>query len=79
MVGFLTLINLIGIVSFLARMAPNMVGVTQNRAFNYHGPPARGPATNSVYSCRAYVTDVSLWVVLTDLQPRQQSAATSCV
>eukprot|EP00974_Lingulodinium_polyedra_P036791 3528017-Lingulodinium_polyedra.AAC.1 len=52
-----------------------MAGVGQNRDFNYRTPPAWGPATDSVYSFRAYVTDVYLWVMLTDLQPHQQTAA----
>ena len=30
---------------------------------------------NDGYSFRAYVTDLTLWVMLTDLQPHQQAAA----
>ena len=37
-------------------------------------PPDWNPERES-YSCRAYVTDLTLWVMLTDLQPHQQAGA----
>ena len=45
------------------------------RDFNYRVPPAWSPENDSSYSFRAFVTDVSLWIMLTDLQPHQQCAA----
>ena len=43
--------------------------------FNYRIPPSWNPDNDRHYSFRAYMTDVSLWVMLTDLQPHQQCAA----
>ncbi len=43
--------------------------------FNYRIPPSWSPENDSHYSFRAYMTDISLWVMLTDLQPHQQCAA----
>ena len=37
--------------------------------------PFWSPETEYHYSFRAYLTDVSLWVMLTDLHPHQQCAA----
>ena len=34
--------------------------------FNYRIPPAWSPETEGQYSFRAYMTDVSLWIMLTD-------------
>ena len=45
------------------------------RDFNYRVPPAWSPEGDSSYSFRAFITDVSLWIMLTDLQPHQQTAA----
>eukprot|EP00974_Lingulodinium_polyedra_P065263 6310169-Lingulodinium_polyedra.AAC.1 len=75
MISLLALTNCIGIVSLFVCMAPNTVGVGQNRDFNYRIPPSWGPAIDSVCSFRAYVAEISLWVMLTDLQSHQQSAA----
>ena len=50
---------------------PNMVG----RDFNYRVPPYWSPELEHQYSFRAYMTDISLWVLLTDLLPHQQCAA----
>lgn len=50
---------------------PNMVG----RDFSYRIPPQWSPEMESTYSFRAYMTDISLWVLLTDRQPHQQCAA----
>ena len=49
--------------------------VAQSRDFNYRIPPAWAPEMESTYSFRAYMTDVSIWVMLTDLLPHQQAAA----
>ena len=46
----------------------------QTDGFNYRTPPYWNPENDS-YLFRAYVTDLTLWVMLTDLQPRQQAAA----
>ena len=43
--------------------------------FNYRIPPSWNPDTASHYSFRAFMTDISLWVMLTDLQPHQQCSA----
>ena len=51
--------------------APGMGG----RDFNYRIPPAWSPETENSYSFRAYLTDISLWTLLTDLQPHQQCVA----
>ena len=45
------------------------------RDFNYRVPPAWSPENDTSYSFRAFITDVSLWIMLTDLQPHQQCAA----
>jgi len=42
--------------------------------FNYRKPPTWNPANES-YSFRAYVTDLMLWIMLTDLSPPQQASA----
>ena len=46
-----------------------------NRDFNYRIPPAWSPESEATYSFRAYMTDMSIWIMLTDLQPHQQCAA----
>ena len=43
--------------------------------FNYRIPPSWGPEDEHHYSFRAYMTDISLWVMITDLLPHQQCAA----
>ena len=55
----------------MAGGGPTLVG----RDFNYRIPPAWSPEIESQYSFRAYMTDISLWVLLTDLLPHQQCAA----
>ena len=42
---------------------------------NYRIPPAWTPENENSYSFRAYMTDMSLWILFTDLQPHQQCAA----
>ena len=44
-------------------------------SFNFRLPPQWSPDTESTYSFRAYMTDLSMWIMLTDLQPHQQCAA----
>ena len=49
--------------------------VTHARDWNYRTPPYWSPDNEHVYSFRAYMVDISQWVMLTDLQPHQQAAA----
>ena len=58
-------------------MAPGAGGLTLGGRdnFNYRIPPAWPPENENHYSFRAYMTDISLWIMLTDLQPHQQCAA----
>jgi len=57
-------------------MAPGAAGpAPSGRDFNYRIPPAWSPENENHYSFRAYMTDISLWIMLTDLQPHQQCAA----
>mgnify|MGYP003308287279 FL=1 len=46
-----------------------------NRDYQYRVPPSWSTETESTYPFRAFMTDVSLWMHLTDLQPHQQCAA----
>ena len=52
-------------------------GTTGHRRenFNYRIPPEWSPEMEASYSFRAYMTDISMWIMLTDLQPHQQCAA----
>ena len=66
------------VVSALCCMMPgNSSGAGMGRPenFNYRIPPSWSPDNDSQYSFRAYMTDISLWVMLTDLAPHQQCAA----
>ena len=54
-------------------MVPRLSGST--RDFNYRVPPEWTPENEQQYSYRAYMTDLSIWCLLTDLQPHQQAAA----
>jgi hypothetical protein len=54
-------------------MAPVAAGTGEK--FNYRMPPAWSPENVQRYSFGAYLTDVQLWIMLTDLQPHQQAAA----
>ena len=62
---------------FVAMMMPsNSTQHTMHqRDFNYRVPPYWSPEIEHTYSFRAYMTDIALWVMLTDLQPMQQCAA----
>ena len=42
--------------------------------FSYRIPPSWGPEDENHYSFRAWMTDISLWVMVTDLLPHQQCA-----
>ena len=44
-------------------------GANSSRDFNYRIPPAWSPEHENVYSFRSFMTDVSIWIMLTDLQP----------
>ena len=52
-----------------------MVPARDGRDVNYRVPPSWNPESDRSYSLRAYMTDVSLWIMLADLQPHQQCAA----
>ena len=43
--------------------------------FNYRIPPAWSPEQDNHYIFRAYMTDLAMWIMLTDLLPHQQCAA----
>ena len=49
--------------------------ITGNRDFNYRIPPAWSPESEGHYPFRAYMTDISLWIMLTDIHPHQQCSA----
>ena len=51
------------------------VSMSNSRDFNYRTPPFWNPEQESSYSFRAYMTDISIWIMLTDLAPHQQCAA----
>ena len=69
-VGILPLV----VILILLYMMPQQGGGGA-RDFNYRIPPAWSPEMESSYSFRAYMTDLSLWIMLTDLLPHQQTAA----
>ena len=65
-----------GIVGILLLMVPVGAGALGGREnSNYRVPPTWSPEGEHNYSFRAYMTDISLWIMLTDLQPHQQCAA----
>ena len=64
---------IIGII--LCFMMPNLAGGGGSRDYSFRLPPAWDPAYENTYSFRAYMTDLSMWVLLTDLQPQQQAAS----
>ena len=63
------------IVGALCTMMPGQGGASREQNFNYRIPPAWSPDMDHHYSFRAYMTDISLWVILTDSAPYQQCAA----
>ena len=69
------MINPLIICGILILMMPHLAGGGSSRDFNYRIPPAWDPANEHNYSYRAYMTDLSIWTLLTDLQPHQQAAA----
>ena len=56
-------------------MSSSQASVPNSRDFNYRIPPYWTPEFEQNYSFRAYMTDISIWILLTDLQPHQQAAA----
>ena len=71
---------LIGIVCLMMPAgAPNLVGgnvnLGNNRDFNNRVPPGWSPEQEGTYSFRAYLTDITIWMMMTDLQPHQQCAS----
>ena len=58
-------------------MARGIFGQAGQRRENctYRIPPEWSPEMESTYSFRAYMTDISMWIMLTDLQPDQPCAA----
>ena len=67
----------IALASFVYCMmpVPQAAGNTRGNDFNYRIPPSWGPEDEHHYSFRAWMTDISLWVMITDLLPHQQCAA----
>jgi hypothetical protein len=63
----------IAVVAILLCMMPGLT--TDRNNFNYRIPPSWSPENDQHYSFRAFMTDISLWIMLTDLQPHQQCAA----
>ena len=79
---FVMTVLLLAILSVLGcMMAPGAGPRTRSSAsngfehFNFRIPPGWSPEQESSYSFRAYMTDISMWIMLTDLQPYQQCAA----
>ena len=70
-----SIVKLLGIavVSVLLYMIPGLT--TDRNNFNYRIPPSWSPENDQHYSFRAFMTDISLWIMLTDLQPHEQCAA----
>ena len=64
------------VVSDLLCMMPAGGGGNGNRReTTYRVPPSWSPETDRSYSLRSYMTEIAIWVMLTDLQPHQQCAA----
>ena len=63
------------LVAVILSVTVQMVPVRDGRDVNNRVPPSWNPENDHNYSFRAYMTDVSLWIMLTDLQPHQQCAA----
>ena len=70
--GGITMVTTLGLA---CHMMPGLGGGSSTENFNYRIPPAWSPENDNNYSFRAYMTDISLWVMLTDLAPHQQCAA----
>ena len=51
------------------------VALGNNRDFNHRVPPSWSPEQEATYSFRAYLTDMTIWMMMTDLQPHQQCAS----
>ena len=66
---------MVTVASLACHMMPGLGGGSRTENFNYRIPPAWSPENDSNYSFRAFRTDLSLWVMLTDLAPHQQCAA----
>ena len=66
---------LVTVAGTFCHMMPGLGGGSRTENFNYRIPPSWSPENDSSYSFRAYMTDISLWVMLTDLAPHQQCAA----
>ena len=59
------LMPFIGVAALLVLMMANLT----NNNFNYRVPPYWSPENERQYSFRAYMTDLSMWIMLTDLHP----------
>ena len=57
------------ILSFVFCMTP------ARRHNDRRAPPSWDPANERTYSFRAWLTDISLWTVVSDLSPQQQAAS----
>ena len=71
----LGVLPLLTVVCIICHMMPGLGGGSRTENFNYRIPPSWSPENDRNYSFRAYMTDISLWVMLTDLAPHQQCAA----
>ena len=69
------LLAIIALTMMVPGSLSNSSGGGGSRDFNYRIPPSWSPENEHNYSFRAFMTDISVWVMLTDLQPHQQCAA----
>ena len=66
----LTMAVPLAILSFVFYMMP-----ARQRTYDRRVPPGWDPANERNYSFRAWMTDIGLWTLVTDLSPQQQAAA----
>ena len=59
----------------LGCMMPALAPAQRSESFQHRVPPAWTPENDEHYGFRAYMTDIALWSMMTDLQPHQQCAA----
>ena len=66
------------VVGLACHMMPGLGGGSRSENFKYRIPSAWSPENDNNYSFRAYMTDISLWVMLTDLAPHSSAQPSSC-
>ena len=76
-VGLLASLASFLVILFICAISCHMVlpGGGGNRDTNHRTPVGRGPEHEASYCLQTYMTDLTLWSMLTDLAPRQQAAA----